>query len=134
MEIRAHTVSAGKAEGEAVVYNGPFSFRGDLNPGTGKVSASGHELEDKSLVNKVFVFTTGRGLTADDGVAWMAKQQGNAPAGIICLKSDPVLSSAVIASKIPTVDRPEKNVFELIKTGDYVKINATEGIIEIGGR
>jgi hypothetical protein len=29
------------------------------------------------------------------------------------------------------VDRPEKNVFELIKTGDYVKVDATEGIIEI---
>ena len=30
MEIRAHMVSAGKAEGEAVVYNGPFAFLDEL--------------------------------------------------------------------------------------------------------
>jgi predicted aconitase with swiveling domain len=30
MKIRAHAISAGKGEGEAVVYNGPFSFMGVL--------------------------------------------------------------------------------------------------------
>lgn len=74
MEIRAHTVSAGKAEGEAVVYDGPFSFLGDLDPATGKVTVPRHRLEGKSLVNKVFVFTTGKGASGGDSVAWMAKQ------------------------------------------------------------
>jgi len=50
---------------------------------------------------------------------------------ITCLGSEPVLSGAVIASEIPTVDRPEKNVLELIKTGDYVKVDGTAGIIEV---
>ena len=39
-----------------------------------------------------------------------------------------------IATEIPTVDRPEKNVFDLIKTGDYVKVDATAGIIEVVGK
>lgn len=130
MVIKAHTVSPGKAEGEAVVYDGSFSFR-NLNTNTGTISAPGHPLEGKSLVNKVFVFRTGKGLTGDDGLAWMAKQRGNAPAAIICLESEPVLSGAVIASGIPTLDRPEGNIFALIETGDYVKVNATEGVIEL---
>jgi predicted aconitase with swiveling domain len=134
MEIRAHTVSAGKAEGEAVVYNGPFSFLGDLDPATGKVPAPRHELEGKSLVNKVFVFTTGKGSSGGDFAAWAAKENGNAPAAMICLESEPVLSGAVIAAEIPTVDRPEKDVFDLIKTGDYVRVDATAGIIEIVGK
>jgi len=134
MEIRAHTVSAGKAEGEAVVYNGPFSFLGDLDPATGKVPVPRHELEGKSLVNKVFVFTTGKGSSAGDSAAWTAKQKGNIPAAMICLESEPILSGAVIITGIPTVDRPEKNVFELIKTGDYVKVDATAGIIEVVGK
>ena len=134
MEMRAHTVSAGKAEGEAVVYNGPFSFMGDLDPATGKVPAPRHQLEGKSLVNKVFVFTTGKGSSAGDTTAWAAKQKGNVPAAMICLESEPVLAGAVIATGIPTVDRPEKNVFELIKTGDYVKVDATAGIIEVVGK
>jgi len=134
MEIKAHTISAGKAEGEAVVYNGPFSFMGDLDPATGKVPVPRHQLEGKSLVNKVFVFTTGKGSSGGDTVAWRAKKNGNVPAAIICIESEPVLSSSVINTKIPAVDRPEKNVFELIKTGDYVKVDATAGIIEVVGK
>ena len=134
MEIKAHPVSAGKAEGEAVVYNGPFSFLGDLDPATGTVPVPRHQLEGTSLANRVFVFTTGKGSSAGDYAAWTAKEHGNTPAAIICLESEPVLSGAVIATGIPTVDRPEKNVFELIKTGDYVRVDATAGIIEIADR
>jgi len=131
MEIRAHKVSAGKAEGEAVVYNGPFAFLGDLSPVTGKICMPRHKLEGKSLVNKVFVFTTGKGSSGCDFAAWAAKKNGKAPAAIICLESEPVLSGAVIATGIPTVDRPEKNVLELIKTGDPVRVDADAGIIEL---
>lgn len=131
MEIKAHTVSPGKAEGEAVVYRGPFSFLGDLNPVTGTIPVPRHQLEGESLAKKVFVFTTGKGSSGGDGAAWKAKQNGNAPAAMICLESEPVLSGAVIITEIPTVDRPDKDIFELIKTGDYVKVDADSGIIEI---
>lgn len=134
MEIRAHTISAGKAEGEAVVYKGPFSFLGDLDPATGRVPVPRHPLEGQSLANKVFVFTTGKGSSGGDSIAWRAKQKGNAPAAIICLESEPVLSGAVIAAEIPAVDRPEKNVFELIRRGDYVRVDATAATIEIAGK
>ena len=131
MQIRAHTVSAGKAEGEAVVYNGPFAFLGDMSPATGKISMPRHQLEGTSIANKVFVFTTGKGSSGCDFAAWAAKKNGMAPAAIICMESEPVLSGAVIATEIPTVDRPEKNVLELIKTGNYVRVDASAGIIEL---
>jgi len=134
MEIKAHTVSIGQAEGEAMVYNGPFSFMGDLDPNTGRVPAPRHKLEGQSLVNKVFVFTTGKGSSGGDSIAWMAKQKGNAPLAMICMESEPVLSGAVIAAEIPTVDHPEKNILKLIKTGDYVKVDATRGVIEVVGK
>jgi phosphomecalonate degydratase small subunit len=134
MEIRAHMVSAGKAEGEAVVYNGPFAFLGDLSPVTGLICMPRHKLEGESLVNKVFVFTTGKGSSGCDFAAWAAKKNGKAPAAIICLKSEPVLSGACIATGIPAVDCPEKNVLELIKTGDHVRVDADVGIIELEGK
>lgn len=134
MEIRAHRVSAGKAEGEAVVYNGPFAFLGDLSPVTGLICMPRHKLEGESLVNKVFVFTTGKGSSGCDFAAWAAKKNGKAPAAIICIESEPVLSGAVITTGIPTVDRPEKNVLELIKTGDHVRVDADAGIIEFEGK
>jgi len=131
MVIKAHRVSVGKAEGEAVVYEGPFSFLGDLDPATGKICLPCHDLKGVSVAGKVFVFTTGKGSGGSDVVVWAAKKNGNAPAAIICLESEPVLSGAVIAAQIPTVDRPEKNVFDLIMTGDHVRVDAIEGTIEI---
>lgn len=133
MKIRCHMISEGEAEGEAVVYNGPFSFLGDLDPATGKVPVPRHPLEGKSLGHKVFVFTTGKGSSGGDFAAWAAKKNGKAPAAIICLESEPVLSGAVIVTGIPAVDHPEGNIFDLITTGDYVKVNATNGFIEIVG-
>jgi len=134
MEIKAHPVCRGKAEGEAVVYKGAFSFLGDLDPLTGKIPVPGHELQGKSLAGKVFVFTTGKGSSGGPRFAWEAKRNGNAPAAIICLESEPVLSCGVIAADIPTVDRPERDPFECIRPGDYVKVDATQGIIEVVGK
>jgi predicted aconitase with swiveling domain len=134
MEIKAHTVSAGKAEGEAIVYKGAFSFLGDADPNTGRCLAPRHQLEGQSLVNKVFVFTTGKGSSGGDATAWEMKQKNNLPAAMICLDTEPVLTSAVLITHIPTVDRPEKDIFELLKTGDYVKLDATSGIIEVVGK
>jgi len=134
MEIKAHMVSAGKAEGKAVVYNGPFAFLGDLDPVTGSICMPRHTLEGVTVVNTIFVFTTGKGSSGCDFAAWNAKKNGKAPAAIICLESEPVLSGAVIASEIPAVDRPDANVVEIIKTGDYVKVDATSGLIEVLGK
>lgn len=131
MVINAHTISRGEADGEAVLYKGPFSFMGDLDPFTGKITVPRHELEGLSLAGKIFIFTTGKGSSSGDCAAWVARERGNAPAAIICLESEPVLSGAVIAAGIPAMDRPEADIFEMIKTGDFIKMNATEGTIRI---
>jgi len=131
MEIKAHTVCAGKAEGEAIVYEGPFSFMGDMDPLTGRICVPRHPLEGKSLVNKVFLFTTGKGSSAGDCAAWAARENGKTPAAIICLESEPILSGAVIITGIPTVDRPQENPFDLVHTGDFIRVDADAGVVEI---
>lgn len=131
MRINAHRICKGEAEGEAIVYRGGFSFLGDLDPASGKISVAGHELEGQSVANKVLVITSGKGSSGGPRFAWVAKRNGVAPGAIICLESEPVLSCGVIAAKIPTVDKPERDPYELISTGDYVKVDATNGVIEV---
>lgn len=114
-----------------MVYKGNFSFLGDLDPDTGKVPAPHQELEGVSLANKVLVFNSGKGSTSGATAAWIAKRNGKAPAAMIYLESEPVLACAVITAEIPTVDHPDKNPFALIESGDYVKIDASAGVIEI---
>ena len=131
MEMKAHIISAGISKGIAVVYQGPFSFLGDLDPMTGKILVPRHPLEGQSLAGKVLVCTTGKGSSAGDSAAWLAKEKGNVPAAIICVECEPVLAAAVILTGIPAVDRPEKDVFEYIHSGDEVAVDAVSGIISI---
>ncbi len=131
MILRGRKVSQGKAEGEAIVCNGPFSFLGDLDPLTGTFSVKGHELEGQSLKGKIFIFTTGKGSTAGSSVAIQAKLGGMTPAGMICLEAEPIIAAAVIAAGIPMVDRLDHNPFEVIKSGDFIRMDATRGIVEV---
>jgi len=131
MKLRGHKINAGKGEGEAIVYRGPFSFVGDLNPKNGVVPVPGHALEGQCLANKVFIFSTGHGSSAGPYQAYSCKEAGNAPAALICVEAEPVIALSAITADIPMVDRLEKNPLDVIDTGDYVKVNATKGIVVV---
>ena len=128
--IKGHKVSEGKGEGEAIVHKGRFAFFGDINPSTGRFT-KGHELEGKSLADKVFIFTKDRGSSQSARAAYEAKQAGNAPAAMICLEVGPIGAAAAILANIPMVHRPDKNPFDIIETGDFVKVDANQCIVEV---
>ena len=41
------------------------------------------------------------------------------------------MAELLYGKEIPVIDRPEQNPIELIKTGDRVKVDASNGITEI---
>ena len=50
---------------------------------------------------------------------------------MICVKAEPIIALAAITADIPMVDRLDKNPLEVIETGDYVKVDATKGVVEV---
>jgi predicted aconitase with swiveling domain len=132
MILKGHTVSPGKAEGEAVVLRSPFSFLGELDPTTGKIASPLNEQFGEDLRGKVLVTPTGKGSSMGPVISWYAMKEGNNPAAVICLQAEAILASAAITAGIPMVDKLDKNPLEVIKSGDYVKVDATAGIVEIG--
>ena len=131
MIVKEKTVNEGKAEGEAIVSRLPFSFLGDLNVTDGSISVKGHDLEGKSIAGKIFIFPTGKGSTAGPLIAYRAKKLGNAPCGLICDEAEPVIAMVAIMNDIPMIHKLERNAVDTIHTGDYVKIDATKGIVEV---
>jgi predicted aconitase with swiveling domain len=131
MILKGHTVSPGKAEGEAVVLRVPFSFLGELDPTTGKIASPLNEQFGQDLRGKVLVTPTGKGSSMGPVISWYAMKEGNNPAAVICLQAEAILASAAITAGIPMVDKLDQNPLEVIKTGDYVKVDATAGIVEI---
>jgi predicted aconitase with swiveling domain len=134
MILHGKTVKKGQAEGEAIVSQLPFSFLGDLNAQTGTVAPPGHDIEGQSIAGKIFVFPTGKGSTVGPYVANAAKQMGNTPAGMICVEVEPVMAMVAIMNDIPMVHKLDQNPLEVLKTGDYIKMDATAGVVEVTNR
>ena len=134
MILSGHTVSPGRAEGEAIVVKVPFSFLGELDSATGKIASPFHEQFGQSLKGKVLVAPTGKGSSMGPIISWYASKAGNNPVAIICIEAESIIASAAITAGIPMVDRLDKNPLVVIRTGDYLKVDATAGVVEIVGK
>ncbi len=130
-KLKAHTVSSGKAKGEALVTTQPISLLGSIDTKTGVVIEKGHELEGKSIKGKVLVFPGGKGSTVGSYAIYQLKKNGAAPCAMINLKAEPIVAVGAIISEIPLVDGLEKNPLAAIKTGDKVLVDAIVGSVEI---
>jgi len=85
MILKGKKVNGGKAEGEAVVSQVPFSVLGDLNMMTGEVLPVTSDVHGQCLKGKIFVFPIGKGSTGGPTVAFYAKMLGNMPSAIVCV-------------------------------------------------
>jgi predicted aconitase with swiveling domain len=130
MKLRGRCINPGKAEGEAIVSHLPFSFKGEIDPHTGMIPSPSHEHFGRSLKDKILICPSGKGSSENTNVAYEAKLSGVAPAAIVVQKMEPVLAACVLVADIPTLE-VNQDVFELIKTGDRVKVDAHEGYLEI---
>jgi len=131
MKMKAKPVTAGIAEGEAIVSHMAISFTGGMDPDTGIIRESGHELEGKSVAGKILVFPTGKGSTTGSWQFYAAFKRGHAPKGIINVKAEGIVAVSAIITGTPMVHQMENDPLECINNGDFVKINADEGYVEI---
>ncbi len=133
IKIKARPVTTGVAEGEAIVSQMPISFTGGMDPDTGTIREPGHDLEGRSVAGKILVFPTGKGSTTGSWQFYAAFRRGSAPRGIINVKAEGVVAVSAIITDTPMVHELDEDPLTLIKTGDFVRINADEGFVEIEG-
>jgi uncharacterized protein len=129
MKIRGKKIFGGKVEGEAMVQQENFSFFGDVNRETGIINVGTNA--GKSFKDKIFIFPKGKGSTLAPYVAINCVENGVAPKAILCQKADGVIALVGVMAKIPIVDEFEQDIMKMVKTGDYIKVDADEGVIEI---
>jgi len=125
--MKGRSISPGKAEGEALVSKEPIGFYGGVDPKTGEVIEKGHELEGKNVKDKILVFPCGKGSTVGSYVIYGLEKNGVAPKAIVNKETETIVATGAILAGIPCVDGID---IESIKTGDKVRVNADEGIVE----
>jgi len=126
--MKGRTISPGKARGEAMVSSEPIGFYGGIDPKTGLVIEKGHELEGKSVKDKILVFPQGKGSTVGSYIIYGLKKNGMAPAAIINKETETIVATGVILAGIPCVDGID---IEKIKMGEKLKVDADKGTVEV---
>ncbi|KUO39906.1 MAG: hypothetical protein AVW05_04040 [Hadesarchaea archaeon DG-33] len=126
--MKGRTISPGKAQGEAIVSKEPIGFYGGIDSKTSVVIEKGHELEGKSVKDKILVFPQGKGSTVGSYIIYGLKKNGVAPAAIVNKETETIVATGVILAGIPCVDGID---IDKIKTGDKLKVDADEAIVEV---
>ena len=98
---------------------------------TGRIKELGHALEGETMKGKVFVFPRAKGSTGGSCYVFQLAKSAGSPAAIVNLSTETIVAVGAMLGGIPAIDRLEEDPFENIETGDYVKVHATEGYIEV---
>jgi len=129
--LRGCKVAKGKAQGQAIVSYSPISFMGGVDPETGLVVEKKHELEGQSVCDKILVFPTGKGSTVASYQIYELSCCQKAPRAIVNNLADPVVAIGAIIGNIPMVHKLDPDPLKVIRTGDWVEVDADQGIVKV---
>ena len=121
----------GVAEGEALVTREAISGWGGVEPRQGRVIESRHELVGQSFAGKVLVFPTAKGSSGWSGMFHMARLMGSAPAAMVFTTMNTKIALGVVVTHVPAVTDLDRDPFEVIRTGDLVRVDGDRGEVVI---
>ena len=129
--LRGKSASGGKVEGEALVSTDMIAFGGTIVLNSGVVGEQGHCLRGKNVAGKILVYPTGKGSTGDPYSCYFLMKYGNAPKAIINRTANPTTVVAAILSCIPMVYGCNSDPITVIESGDWVEVDANDGVIRV---
>lgn len=129
--LRGRVVSKGIGQGYALVSSHPISFLGGIDEETGIIKEKIRGLEGKTIAKKVLIFPTGKGSTGGSIVLFGLAERKKGPAAILNVAADTITAVGAILGNVPLMDKFDRNPVEVIRTGDFVKVDAEEGVVEI---
>lgn len=129
--LHGRKVYGGSCEGEALVAQAPLGGFGTFNLKTGDVVDLNHEWYGKNVKGKVLVFTTASGSSAWTIAHQALRFTGAAPAGYVVRENNPQTALGSVVSRLPCVTDFDSDPTVVIKNGDWVKVDADQGIVEI---
>jgi predicted aconitase with swiveling domain len=131
LQLKVSVANRGVAEGEALVCKKPFTFR-DVNPTTGIVDTPGHELIGSKVTEKIMICPCSSGVSTEEFTMYALKKAGFSPKAIVNGQTTFYISIAgAILAGIPMVYGLGPACLSLIQNGDYVKVDADRGIVEV---
>lgn len=129
--IRGRCVVPGVVEAEALVTRDPISGWGGVDPRTGTVVETRHELVGQSFKGKVLVFPGAKGSSGWSAQFHVARVMGTAPAAWLFNQMSTKIALGAVVSHAPAMTDFDQDPLTIIQTGDWVRVDADAGIVTI---
>jgi predicted aconitase with swiveling domain len=129
--LRGRKVVGGCAEGEAIVTQDTISGWGGINERDGTIIERRHELRGRSFRDKVLVFPGAKGSSGWSAYFHMARLNGVAPRAMIFNRMTTKIALGAVVTRAPAMSDLDQDPLLVIETGDWVKVDADNGVVEI---
>jgi hypothetical protein len=129
--LKGRGVIGGTAEGEALVFE--ISVQGNcaFDMETGCIVQQGHPLEGESIAGRVLVMEGGRGSAGWSCRLHATVVSGVGPCAMLFPRMDSRTAAGAVVAGVPVVADLDRNPFDVIRTGDRVRIDGTNGLVEV---
>ena len=124
MKLVGRMIYPGSIRGEALVSRMGISFYGGVDPETGIITETGHDLQRQSIAGKVLVFPSGKGSTVGSYILYRLKKNGHAPLAIINADCETIIAVGCIIAEIPCLDQVDLSQLE---SGMLLNVQADHG-------
>ena len=132
--IHGRKVVGGISEGEALVTRDHISGWGGIDPRTGSVIETRHELRGQSFAGKVLVFPGAKGSSGWSAMFHMTRLLKTAPAAFLFNEMTTKMALGAVVTHAPAMTGFDRDPLECIETGDWVRVDAEAGVVEITKR
>jgi predicted aconitase with swiveling domain len=129
--LRGRCVVPGRAEGEALVTRDRISGWGGIDSRTGTIVETRHELRGVSFAGKVLVFPGAKGSSGWSNAFHLTRVLGVAPAAMLFNEMTTKIALGAVVTRAPALTDFDHDPLECIATGDWVRVDADAGIVEI---
>jgi predicted aconitase with swiveling domain len=121
----------GCAEGEALVTKETISGWGGIDPMTGTVIETHHELHGVSFRDRVLVFPGAKGSSGWSNAFHMTRLAGTAPKAMVFNRMNTKIALGAVVTHAPTVTDLDQDPLAVVETGDWVRVDGDRGIVEV---
>jgi predicted aconitase with swiveling domain len=129
--LTGRKVVGGVVEGEALVTHDRISGWGGIDPRTGVVIEMRHELRGQCFAGKVLVFPGAKGSSGWSAMFHSTRMYGKAPAAMLFNEMTTKMALGAVVTHAPAMTDFDRDPVTLIETGDWVKVDADRGVVEI---
>jgi len=129
--LHGRTVVPGAVAGPALVSHETISGWGGIDPARGTIIERRHELFGQCFTGKILVFPGAKGSSGWSGFFQTTRLMGTAPIGMIFMVVSTKAALGAVVTRVPAVTGLDQDPCEVIRTGDWVRIDADNGVVEV---